>query len=183
MNSRGAATECSPGREPGVFFRHDLSPGGAKESFGVFRSFGAAFPNDTYPGLAPGATLCRRSAAEYSTGFSPSSLRKFPRPQSQLGQIAVARRECALPTQYLLSELLTHHTSSGACSFSQRSMAGSVDPLAPPPAFWTTPVLCIIRRREGFPTRRSMNACIKAVEFAFSVKLFAPLSQELGGPA
>src|SRR6267142_528640 len=87
MNSRGAATECSPGREPGVFFRHDLSPGGAKESFGVFRSFGAAFPNDTYPGLAPGATLCRRSAAEYSTGFSPSSLRKFPRPQSQLGQI------------------------------------------------------------------------------------------------
>src|SRR5439155_14342448 len=94
----------------GVFFRHDLSPRGAKESFGVFRPFGAAFPNDTYPGLAPGATLCRRSAAEYSTGFSPSSLRKFPRPQSQLGQIAVARRECALPTQYLLSELLTHHT-------------------------------------------------------------------------
>ena len=110
MNSRGAATECSPGREPGVFFRHDLSPRGAKESFGVFRPFGAAFPNDTYPGLAPGATLCRRSAAEYSTGFSPSSLRKFPRPQLQLGQIAVARRECALPTQYLLSELLTHHT-------------------------------------------------------------------------
>ncbi len=65
MNSRGAATECSPGREPGVFFRHDLSPG-AKESFGVFRPFGAAFPNDTYPGLAPGATLCRRSAAEYA---------------------------------------------------------------------------------------------------------------------
>ena len=49
--------------------------------------------------------------------------------------------------------------------------------------FWRTPVLCIIRRREGFPTRRSMNACIKAVESAFSVKLFAPLSQELGGPA
>src|SRR5213594_2341415 len=69
MNSRGAATECSPGREPGVFFRHDLSPRGAIESFGVFRPFGAAFPNDTYPGLAPGATLCRRSAAEYSTGF------------------------------------------------------------------------------------------------------------------
>src|SRR5437879_4540056 len=113
MNSRGAATECSPGREPGVFFRHDLSPRGAKESFGVFRPFGAAFPNDTYPGLAPGAALCRRSAAEYSTGFSPSSLRKFPRPQSQLGQIAVARRECALPTQYLLSELLTHHTRLG----------------------------------------------------------------------
>jgi len=28
-----------------------------------------------------------------------------------------------------------------------------------------------------------MNACIKAVESAFSVKLFVPLSQELGGPA
>src|SRR5258707_1365357 len=32
-NSRGAATECSPGREPGVSFRHDFSPGVAKESF------------------------------------------------------------------------------------------------------------------------------------------------------
>jgi len=56
MNSRGAATECSPGREPGVFFRYDLSPGGAKESFG-FSAPGAAFRNDTYPGLAPEATL------------------------------------------------------------------------------------------------------------------------------
>src|SRR3989442_8359093 len=33
LASRGAATECSPGREPGVFFRHDLSHGVAKESF------------------------------------------------------------------------------------------------------------------------------------------------------
>jgi len=24
MDSRGAATECSPGRKPGVFFRHDV---------------------------------------------------------------------------------------------------------------------------------------------------------------
>src|SRR5438876_10789909 len=127
LASRGAATECSPGREPGVFFRHDLSPRGAKESFGVFRPFGAAFPNDTYPGLAPGATLCRRSAAEYSTGFSPSSLRKFPRPQSQLGQIAVARRECALPTQYLLSELLTHHTSVLSQKFAH--IFGTIFPL------------------------------------------------------
>src|SRR6266850_5697557 len=44
MVSRGAARECSPGREPGVFFRY------------------------AYPGLAPGATLCRRSAAEYRRG-------------------------------------------------------------------------------------------------------------------
>ena len=70
MNSRGAATECGPGREPGAFFRHGLSPGGAKESFGIFRPSGAAFRNDTYPGLAPGATLCRRSAAELQGGFS-----------------------------------------------------------------------------------------------------------------
>src|SRR6267142_7140377 len=63
--SPGGAKECSPGREPGVFFRHDLSPGGTKDSFGIFRPSGAAFRNDTYPGLAPGATLCRRSAAEY----------------------------------------------------------------------------------------------------------------------
>src|SRR6266403_5800218 len=125
MNSRGAATECSPGREPGGFLSTRSQPGGAKESFGVFRPFGAAFPNDSYPGLAPGATLCRRSAAEYSTGFSPSSLRKFPRPQSQLGQIAVARRECALPTQYLLSELLTHHTR-------EEIMAVNVDTLFAP---------------------------------------------------
>ena len=54
MNSRGAATECSPGREPGGFLSTRSQPGGAKESFGVFRPFGAAFPNDTYPGLAPG---------------------------------------------------------------------------------------------------------------------------------
>src|SRR6267142_1600039 len=33
MDSRGAATECSPRRKPGVFFRDDLSPVGAKDSF------------------------------------------------------------------------------------------------------------------------------------------------------
>src|SRR5207244_12540126 len=54
MNSRGAATECSPGREPGVFFRHDLSPG-AKESFGIFRPSGAPCQKTTStPGSRPG---------------------------------------------------------------------------------------------------------------------------------
>src|SRR5437899_12840330 len=57
--SRGAAIECSPGRKPGVFFRDDLSPVGAKDSFAPT---GLVCQNDTYPGLAPGATLCRRSA-------------------------------------------------------------------------------------------------------------------------
>src|SRR5881296_1600419 len=60
--SRGAAIECSPGRKPGVFFRDDLSPVGAKDSFAPT---GLVCQNDTYPGLAPGATLCRRSAASH----------------------------------------------------------------------------------------------------------------------
>src|SRR6266850_7227355 len=73
MNSRGAATECSPGRKPGVFFRDDLSPVGAKNSFAPT---GLVCQNDTYPGLAPGATLCRRSAAEYRRGFQRKLTRK-----------------------------------------------------------------------------------------------------------
>src|SRR6267142_2392930 len=73
MDSRGAATECSPGRKPGVFFRDDLSPVGAKDSFAPT---GLVCQNDTYPGLAPGATLCRRSAAEYRRGFQRKLTRK-----------------------------------------------------------------------------------------------------------
>jgi len=55
----------APGASPGFSFEGDLSPGGAKESFGIFRPSGAEFQNDIYPGLTPGATLYRRSAAEY----------------------------------------------------------------------------------------------------------------------
>src|SRR5437899_10371255 len=73
MNSRGAATECNPGRKPGVFFRDVLSPVGAKESFAPT---GLVYQNDTYPGLSPGATLCRRSAAEYRRGFQRKLTRK-----------------------------------------------------------------------------------------------------------
>jgi len=72
MNSRGAATECSPGREPGVFFRHDLSPGGAKESFGIFRPPGLRLRNDTYPGLgARGYTLTPLRGCLCIGDFSP----------------------------------------------------------------------------------------------------------------
>ena len=55
MCSRGAATECSPGREPGVFFRHDLSPVGAKESFSISRPLrGSVSKTTPTPGLRPG---------------------------------------------------------------------------------------------------------------------------------
>src|SRR6267378_367632 len=54
MVSRGAATECSPGREPGVFFRHDLSPVGAKECSESFAPTGLRFKTAPTPGLRPG---------------------------------------------------------------------------------------------------------------------------------
>jgi len=60
--SRGAATECSPGRKPGVGVVPERSPGGAKDSERIFRP-GAEILSKENPGLAPGATLCRRSAA------------------------------------------------------------------------------------------------------------------------
>src|SRR6266446_2479807 len=102
MNSRGAATECSPGREPGVFFRHDLSPG-AKESFGVFRPFGAAFPNDTYPGLAPGATLCRRSAADINVVTSGAFTAAYTSWPAVLGcQVRHAGRRLAMMGRLLV---------------------------------------------------------------------------------
>src|SRR5882672_12283898 len=54
MVSRGAARECSPGREPGVFFRHDLSPVGAKECSESFAPTGLRFKTAPTPGLRPG---------------------------------------------------------------------------------------------------------------------------------
>src|SRR2546426_4421895 len=54
MVSRGAATECSLGREPGVFFRHDLSPVGAKECSESFAPTGLRFKTAPTPGLRPG---------------------------------------------------------------------------------------------------------------------------------
>src|SRR5213593_3350938 len=59
--SRGAATECSPGRKPGVGVVPERSPGGAKDSERLFRPSGAEILSKENPGLAPGATLCRRS--------------------------------------------------------------------------------------------------------------------------
>src|SRR6266481_9139164 len=42
----------------------------------LFRPSGLMFENDTSPGLAPGATLCRRSAAEYRRAFQRKLTRK-----------------------------------------------------------------------------------------------------------
>ena len=67
--SRGAATECSPGRKPGVGVVSERSPGGAKDSERLFRPSGAEIVSKENPGLAPGATLCRRSAAVHGGLF------------------------------------------------------------------------------------------------------------------
>src|SRR2546426_606196 len=98
--SRGAATECSPGRKPGVGVVSERSPGGAKDSERLFRPSGAEIVSKENPGLAPGATPCRRSAAVRGDLF--------------LDRSALPKREYALPTQYLRSEFLTQHTSNYA---------------------------------------------------------------------
>src|SRR2546428_426263 len=67
--SRGAATECSPGRKPGLGVVPERSPGGAKDSERLFRPSGAEIVSKENPGLAPGATLCRRSAAVHRTQY------------------------------------------------------------------------------------------------------------------
>ncbi len=61
--SREAAAECSPGREPGVDERHGVSAGGTTGPQAVAPT-GAQFEMTPHPGLTPGATLYRRSAAE-----------------------------------------------------------------------------------------------------------------------
>ena len=64
--SRGAATECRPGHKPGVGVVLERSPGGAKDSQRLFRPSGAGIVSKENPGLTPGATFCRRSAAIHS---------------------------------------------------------------------------------------------------------------------
>src|SRR5258705_9926102 len=64
--SRGAETECSPGHKPGVGVVLERSPGGAKDSQRLFRPSGAGIVSKENPGLTPGATFCRRSAAIHS---------------------------------------------------------------------------------------------------------------------
>ncbi len=63
MNSRGAATECSPGREPGVSFDTISAPEGRKSLSESFALRGCGSGTTPTPAWAPGATLSRRSAA------------------------------------------------------------------------------------------------------------------------
>src|SRR6267142_7214049 len=77
--SRGAATEYSPGRKPGVGVVPERSPG-AKDSERLFRPSGAEIVLTENPGLAPGATLCRRSAAVHGDlSFDRSALQRSKR--------------------------------------------------------------------------------------------------------
>ena len=64
--SRGAATECSPGRKPGVGVVLAHQP---RRGERVFRPYGAEIVSKENPGLTPGATLCRRSAAVHGGAF------------------------------------------------------------------------------------------------------------------
>ena len=52
--SRGAATECSPGRKPGAGVVSERSPGGAKDSERLFRPSGAEIVSKETPGSRPG---------------------------------------------------------------------------------------------------------------------------------
>ena len=70
--SRGAATECSPGRKPGVGSFWQTSPGGAKDSFAPpgLRSF-----RNKTPGLRPG--LHSVAAPRLNTGVGFSAIGKY----------------------------------------------------------------------------------------------------------
>src|SRR3989454_10823069 len=72
--SRGAATECSPGRKPGVGVVLAHQPRRGERDF---RPYGAEILSKENPGLAPGATLSRRSAAGYR---SPKQIGPIPCP-------------------------------------------------------------------------------------------------------
>src|SRR5467141_737670 len=67
--SRGAATECSPGRKRGVGVVLAHQP---RRGERVFRPYGAEIVSKENPGLTPGATLCRRSAAVHGGAFWPA---------------------------------------------------------------------------------------------------------------
>src|SRR6267142_528642 len=92
MNSRGAATECSPGREPGVFFRHDLSPGGAKESFAPSGLRSRTTPT---PGLRPGLHSVAAPRLNTAQVLARARSGSFLDRNHNLDRSAVVRRECA----------------------------------------------------------------------------------------
>ena len=54
----------APGASPGFLYVERVRTGGAKDFEDSFVPTGLEVQDDAYPGLAPGATLCRRSVAE-----------------------------------------------------------------------------------------------------------------------
>src|SRR6266699_1794637 len=51
--SRGAATECSPGRKPGEHVVFEVKPRRGERSHGICRTYGAHARKAEIPGLAP----------------------------------------------------------------------------------------------------------------------------------
>ena len=96
MNSRGAATECSPGREPGVFFRHDLSPG-RKSLSESFAPSGLRSRTTPTPGLRPGLHSVAAPRLNTAQVLARAHSGSFLDRNHNLDRSAVARRECALP--------------------------------------------------------------------------------------
>ena len=71
--SRGAATECSPGRQPGVGVVLEISPGGAKDSEDSFAPPGPRSYRKKTPGSRPGlhsVAAPRLAIAAYFGHFS-----------------------------------------------------------------------------------------------------------------
>ena len=60
----------APGASPGLCVVKRVSTGGAKDFKDCFAPTGLEIQNDTYPGLAPGASLSRRSAAVIRMRFA-----------------------------------------------------------------------------------------------------------------
>jgi len=54
----------APGASPGISALSSVSTVGATDSVGSFAPTGLDLKNNILPGLTPGATYCRRSAAQ-----------------------------------------------------------------------------------------------------------------------
>src|SRR5437762_12062034 len=54
----------APGASPGISALSSVSTVGATDSVGSFAPTGLDLKNNIFPGLTPGATYCRRSAAQ-----------------------------------------------------------------------------------------------------------------------
>src|SRR5467141_3362753 len=79
LSALDRSLHISHGRKPVDGIVSSPSPVGAQDSSNSFESFaplGLGSRVTVHPGLAPGATLCRRSAAEYGRGFQRKLARR-----------------------------------------------------------------------------------------------------------